>query len=384
MTRISIAESTFTWALSRVSNPDEIETRFPKLAEWMNGQSQPTLKQLEKFAKATCTPFGALFLSTPPEYRLHIPHFRTLDDKHPHQASPNLIETTYTMERRQSWLREHLIDSGIEPIPFIKSASIEETADKIAEKMRAALGLEIGWAERERTWSDALQLLRTRMDESGVLVVINGIVGNNTHRKLNPEEFRGFVLVDDYAPLVFVNGADWKSAQIFTLAHEMAHLILGSSAAFDLRGMLPAEDKIEQLCNQAAAEFLVPRLEFEALWPKLPQGEERFQAAARHFKVSVIVVARRALDLHLISRDEFFVFYENYNQAQKKHANEREAGGGDFHAVQNYRLSKNFAEAVIRAVRQGQLLYREAYQLTGLYGKTFETYASTLGYGVGI
>ena len=130
-------------------------------------------------------------------------------------------------------------------------------------------------------------------------MVVNGIVGNNTHRKLDPEKFRGFVLVDDYAPLVFVNGADSKAAQMFTLAHELAHLWFGSSAAFDLRELQPADDETERACNRIAAELLAPEHELRDAWTAALQSPNRYQVLARQFKVSELVAARRLLDLGL-------------------------------------------------------------------------------------
>jgi Zn-dependent peptidase ImmA (M78 family) len=215
------------------------------------------------------------------------------------------------------------------------------------------------------------------MEESGILVAANGVVGNNTHRKLNPDEFRGFVLVDQYAPLVFVNGADGKAAQMFTLAHELAHVLFGSSAAFDLREMQPATDPIEQACNLVAAEFLVPESELRPVWPSIERLSEPFQAIARKFKVSVLVAARRVLDLHLIRQETFLDFYRVYEQEERRKVL-RGQQGGDFYASQNLRIGKRFARAVIRAAREGNLLYSEAYRLTGLYGSSFDRYAASL------
>ena len=215
------------------------------------------------------------------------------------------------------------------------------------------------------------------MEAAGVLVVVNGIVGNNTHRKLDPNEFRGFVLVDDYAPLVFVNGADAKAAQMFTLAHELAHVLLGSSAAFDLREMRPADDPVELACNRAAAEFLVPADQLRRIWPSMRGAPEPFNAAARRFKVSALVAARRALDLELVATNDFLTFYREY-QRDERRATARRPEGGDFYANQNFRVGRRFASTVVRAAREGRLLYSEAYNLTGLYGDTFERYAASL------
>jgi Zn-dependent peptidase ImmA (M78 family) len=227
---------------------------------------------------------------------------------------------------------------------------------------------------------EALRVLREAMESKGIMVVVNGIVGNNTHRKLDPGEFRGFVMVDEYAPLVFVNGADGKAAQMFTLAHELAHVFFGSSAAFDLREMMPANDPTEQACNRASAEFLVPEQEMRRIWSNVRDDPGRFQVIAREFKVSELVGARRALDLGLIARDAFQTFYRDYQNDERRKA-ARQSEGGDFYATQNLRLGRRFAGAVVRAAKQGKLLYSEAYRLTGLYGKTFGQYAASLESG---
>lgn len=156
------------------------------------------------------------------------------------------------------------------------------------------------------------------------------------------------MLVDDYAPLVFVNGADGKAAQMFTLAHEIAHVWFGSSAAFDLRQLQRALDETEQACNRVAAEFLVPAEELRDAWGHVRNRPDRFSALALRFKVSEIVAARRALDLGLVSKNAFFAFYEDY-QDQWLDAARKKQAGGDFYANQNLRIGRRFAEAVVRA-----------------------------------
>jgi len=382
MSRVAVATGVLRWAVERASRSgrsvDKLQKKFPKIGQWLSGESQPTLRQLEELAKATLTPFGFFFLQEPPEDRMPVPHFRTLRHEAPSKPSPDLLETVQTMQRRQDWMREFLIEEGQDPLPFVNSTGIDEEPSSIAQRVRHTVGFDDGWAAVQPTWTDALGLFREAVERAGVLVVVNSVVGNNTHRKLDPEEFRGFVLADEYAPLMFVNGADAKAAQMFTLAHELAHVFFGSSAAFDLRQMLPADDPTEKACDRIAAEFLVPERELRQTWPSAQDDPEPFQSIARRFKVSEIVAARRALDLSLISRKAFLAFYDDY---QKSRWPPRPSGGGDFYANQNLRVGRRFACTVTRAAREGKLLYSEAYQLTGLYGETFERYAASLESG---
>jgi len=378
-TGIFVSDSILQWALRRSGKREEIIIQFPKLQKWLRGETKPTLRELEKLAKATYTPLGYFFLQRPPEEKLPIPYFRSFNNGQDLQPSPDLIETIHIMERRQSWMREFLIEQGQEPLKFVNSVNIADSPEYIAKKIRDALQLTETWATEQPSWNIALKELRLKVENAGIIIVVNGIVGNNTRRKLNTKEFRGFVLVDEYAPLVFVNGADGKAAQMFTLAHELAHILLGASAAFDLRGLHPANDRIEQVCNQVAAEFLVPRNQIIKIWPSIKKDTKPFQQIAKQFKVSEIVAAYRALNLKLINQNVFDSFYAEYLQKEFHISSKGEEGGGNFYSNQNLRLGKRFAIAVISAAREGRLLYRDAYNLTGLYGETFESYAETIG-----
>lgn len=379
MSVVAVSQNILRWALDRSGMTlDRLEQKLPKVRQWAAGKGQPTLRQLERLAKLTVTPLGFFFLEEPPEERLPVPYFRTAGDETPSGPSPDLLETIHMMQRRQAWMREFLIDQGQEGLPFVRSAQLGEPPATVGQRIRKALGLDQGWAARQASWTEALRVLRETMEDKGILVVVNGIVGNNTHRKLDPEEFCGFVMVDEYAPLVFANGADYRVRQMFTLAHELAHVFFGSSAAFDLREMQPARDPMEQACNRAAAEFLVPENEMRRIWPSVRHDPEPFQSIARQFKVSALVGARRALDLNLITRGEFREFYRNYLNGERRRS-ARQPGGGDFYANQNLRVGRRFGRTVIRAAREGKLLYSEAYRLTGLHGKSFSEYAASLG-----
>jgi len=378
METVNVKRELIGWALERSGlEVAELTKPFPKLAQWLAGDAQPTLRQLERLAKKTYTPIGYFFLPEPPVEELPIPDFRTVSDHMPVTPSPNLIDTLHTMERRQAWMHEFMIEQGEEPLAFVGSVRRTATPEAIAKRLRTALQLDDAWASHKGTWTDALRHLREAAEWIGVLVFVNGVVDNNTHRKLDPEEFRGFVLTDDYAPLVFVNGADAKSAQMFTLAHELAHLWLGQAGLFDLPNLDPGEEPVEQLCNRVAAEFLVPADALQERWREFRREDEPFQAVARFFKVSPIVAARRALDLGLVRRADFLSFFRAYQADERRRA--AKTSGGNFFRNQNTRLGRRFGRAVVQAAREGHLLYRDAFHLTGLHGKTFDKYAKHVG-----
>ena len=256
------------------------------------------------------TPLGYFFLDSPPAEKLPIPDFRTVGDTPIRRPSPNLIDTIQVMLRRQGWMREYLVEEGQESLEYVGSAKSVRNVVSLAARIREKLGLTVDWAEPLANWEEALRRLRNAAERVGILVASTGIVGLNTHRTLDPQEFRGFVLCDSIAPLIFVNAADSKSAQMFTLAHELAHVWLGQGGLFNLIKMMPHDDATERFCNQVAAEFLIPGHKLSERWKEAEATEKPFHWIGRRFKVSPLVAARRALDLGLIGKARFFAFYE--------------------------------------------------------------------------
>ena len=338
-----------------------------------------TFAQAKKLAHVTHTPEGFLYLSEPPDDRLPIPDFRTVGDESVKRPTPDLLDTVYMMQRRQAWMRDFLIEESESLLEFVGSSTLNSNPQKVAAEIRKTLGVPDGWANEESTWTDALLHLRQKIEAAGILIVINGVVGNNNYRKLDPNEFRGFVLTDPYAPLVFINGADFKAAQMFTIAHEVAHLWINREGVSNLEAMEPPPIRVEQWCNHVAAEFLVPTAELSEAWDDAKKSNDPYQFLAARFKVSTLVAARRVLDLDFITKKQFFEFYERYQKDERRKKEVKKNKGGDFWNTQNVRVGQRFGSAVVRAAKEGRLLYREAYQLTGLSGSTFDRFAENLG-----
>ena len=377
--QITLQPDVLRWARERAKlQPEELAKkmgvkRHERVLEWER-DGVISVAQVDKLAKCTYTPLGFLYLKEPPDERLPIADFRTREGTPP--PSPDLLDTVYLMQRRQAWMRDELIKYGVEPLDFVGAYGLDSHPQNVASAMREALQLTDGWADTQSTWRDALRLIQDRLDATGVLVCFNSVVGNNSRRKLDPNEFQGFALADEYAPLIFVNNADFRAAQIFTLAHELAHLFIAKTGVSTLEALQPSPDDTEKFCDKAAAEFLVPAEELRAFWSRSGTNNP-LQAVATKFKVSSIVAARRALDLKLISTDTFFNFYRA--NAKEWDGNQpREDDGGNFWNTQKWRIGPRLATAIVRAVKEERMLYREAYNLTGLRGDTFEKIPETM------
>ena len=382
MTRVAVNPALIRWSRERAGLAQEaLAAKFKKLPEWEAGETQPTLKQVEAFAHAVHVPVGYLFLTEPPQEPVPIPDFRTVAGRAVRQPSPNLLDTIYACQERQSWYRDFARVAQQPEVGFVGSATVETPPEAVAARMRETLGFDLAARRACPTWADALRLFIRQAEGAGVLVMVSGVVMSNTHRRLDPAEFRGFALCDPLAPLIFVNGADTKAAQMFTLAHELAHLWLGASALSNSEAApRPGVRREEAWCNAVAAELLVP---LAALRAELREAEALPQALARlarAFKVSTLVVLRRLLDAGWLDRGRFDAAWAQ-ESARLRTLAQRGSDGGDFYRTTLSRVSRRFAHALVVSTLEGQTLYRDAYRMLGV--SKAETF-NRLGREVGV
>lgn len=361
--RVGVNPSVLDWAVKRSRvDPVDLNTKFPKLGLWASGDDRPTFRQLENLARATHTPIGLLLLDEPPTDTLPIPDFRTQGGAAIATPSPDLLDTIEICEQRQAWYRDYLVETGNDPVEFVGSASTDTPIVEVAEQMRQFLGFTVDG--RGSSWSDALVTLIDQAEEAGVLVMVSGVVGSNAHRVLDPTEFRGFALPDDYAPLVFINGQDTKAAQIFTLAHELAHLWLGTGGVDDADLTSQPTDTIERWCNAVAAEFLVPLEVVEAAYDPEADLTQELERLARIFRVSTLVVLRRIADTGLLPWPDYRAAYTT-ELARVLDKLENAGSGGNFYNTQPRRVSKAFSRAILSSTLAGRTTYHETYRLMG-------------------
>mgnify|MGYP001171252509 CR=1 FL=1 len=358
--QVTVNPKVLEWAFSYArKTPKKILRKFPISDKWLTGEKKPTIHQLEEVAKFTEVPFGYLLLQEVPCIpEEKVTDFRTIQNRRqrPEGYSTELRDTIQTMRERQDWLRDYKKENFYAPVPFLGTINSNMNETAIDTIIRKTLGIPRDWFNYCKK-NDALNYFRSRIEALGVVVFINGIVGNNTHRKLNIEEFRGFALPDPYAPLIFVNGADTSNGRLFTLLHEMIHLFLNQEAL---------DDGTESFCNRIAASILVPYDFFLTEWNKSP---EDFEHLAEVFPVSKLVLYRIALTLNLISQDQWKKLHFGFLQQIKK---SNIGGGGNFNYILPNRIGHSFSRFVFNALREGNLMYTDAYHLLGIKGKTFQ------------
>ena len=376
--KVAISPTILEWILKTapLEGVDaEMITHFHK---WKNNEKQPTFNQIEEFSQKTHIPLGYFFLDTPPSEQYPLLKFRTINSTSKKNPSRNLIDTYYHMTSIQDWMKEYLIEAGNEKINFIGSLKNEKKVDKIAAVIKDTINLDNDWYTKSKSPSNSFIILRQCFDAIGILVMKNGIVGLNTHRPLDINEFRAFTLLDDYAPLVFINNKDTEGGQLFSLLHEIVHIWLGLNSFYDdSQGMYFNISPLETVCNAVAAEILVPKQVFIERWDNknIMTIEENIDKLVKYFKCGKSVIIRKAYDNELITNEQYNELASYIFTASSLNKNKNNTGGNHYKNLES-RYSPRFILALANSINEGRTLYKEAGKLTGLNRVIFDKFVN--------
>lgn len=382
---VSISADVLDWVMSH-TQLDRLPKQIAEyLRQWSSGTKIPTFNQIEKTSKATGIPLGYFFLKTPPKEDLSLVEYRTVDSVALDNPSRNLIDTMHDMEMVQDWMRNHLIREGAEKIAFIGAQKNTRDIQPFATFMREILKLPKDWYTHSRSAEDSFKIVRNAISDAGVTVMMNGIVENNTHRSLDINEFRAFAIIDDYAPLIFINSNDSNNAKLFSLLHEFAHICIGENSLFNERyNSGTSVSASEQLCNAVAAEVLVPQEKFSREWSIVARemdADATIHALARHFKCGTTVIARKALDSRYIDYPQYErtaqIAIKQYIEYRKRQKEEND--GGDYYRTMASRIDNRFLRMLTGSVATGDTLYTDAFRLTNTNRSTFANLVDRVG-----
>lgn len=373
-TEVNIEPSILRWVAENTKANKIPPAIFEYIEQWVAGTKTPTFNQVEKVSTATGIPIGYFFLKQPPKEDLSILEYRTVDSINNENPSRNLIETIHDMGRIQDWMREYMISENALKLFFVGA---QNNAADITNSIRDILKIDKNWFETMESAESSFNYIRSLISDCGVIVMMNGVVGNNTHRPLDIEEFRAFTLVDQYAPLIFINSKDSTNGRLFSLLHEFAHVLLGTNNFFNDRYSTEVQvGKNEIICNAVAAEILAPDILFIEKWSSSNEEdtEAKVSRIAHYFKCSDTVIARKALEHRFIKYEEYKILaqkaIEIYNITKK-----RNESGGNFYNTMGSRIDHRFFNALANSISEGKTLYSDAFRLTNTNRSTFSTLA---------
>ena len=378
---VNIQPAIISWALSQTSE-EKLGTKLvDNIKHWLDGTKSPTFNQIEDFSKKSHIPLGYFFLQTPPIEQISLLEYRTLDSIQLTNPSRNLIDTIHDMEAVQEWMVNYRKEWNYDTISIVGSLKGITDISVIADTIRKDLGLNIEWYKNCGNPSEAFNKVRGLLEECGIVVMMNGIVGKNTHRALDVKEFRAFAMVNEWAPLIFINGADSAGGRLFSLFHELVHLWIGENDLYnDTKYSANGIKPIEVTCNAVAGALMVPKTVFLEKWNNNTNDDihEKIKELARMFRCSSSVIARRALDNKKIDQNVYNMVIEDAIEAYIQTKQEK-SSGGDYYRVARSKLDGVFVRALCESVNSGRTSFTEAYRLTNTTSKTFSEVASGLG-----
>lgn len=362
------------WAIAETHMPESFFILKREYVSELLQTGSATFCDLKDFSNMTHVPFGYLFLKTPPAENAYSPEFRTIKNARIETMSQNLKQTVIDMEYRKDWMSEYRKANGADPISLSGRITMEMTVFSAAEALRKTLGINKLWFKEAPDKDRVFSLIREKAEKAGILVMMNGVVGEDGTRRLDINEFRGFALPDDFSPLVFVNSQDEQaSAKTFTVLHEITHLLLERKADLLFDG--ESDTKMERLINGIVAEVTMPTDEVMSLSKGNPGDISLAYKAAGYFRTSLLATAIRLYRAEIVGSDVVAAAKKISESYSKK-----KTGGGDYYRTSGSRLSSAFSRAVIESVQSQTITYTDGFRLLWKNGKTFDAFGRYLSH----
>lgn len=383
--RTKVEPKVLRWVRERAGlSVDDLVSAFPKYREWEAGTADPTLRQLQKLAGKYYLPLFCLSGKEPPTELLNEPPIADLRSEESgggNVVSLNLLDSIFDCKYRQTWYKEDYVPfAGLDTLGFVGSESPQGDPESVAFRMRGLVGPDISEAKEASSVDDAFASFVSKAEETGIMVMVSGIVGSNTRRRLDPGEFRGFSLSDPVAPLTFVNATVSKPARMFALAHGLAHLWLGKTALFDAIPYVKGSNRTERWCNRVAAELLVPLQDLQDEFDRESGLQDEAVRLAKLYKVSATVIAHRLRDARLITKGRLDGLIGTGLDKLVHHGRSRRSGaGGSFFRNQIGRLGRRFSKAIVELDSQDRISHKDTIRLLEVYrGKSFDRFVEEL------
>lgn len=334
-----------------------------EIRDWETGEKRPSLAQARRASEVYRRSLAVFYLPEPPKEFDTLRDFRQLPQGKSREWSPELALLIRRIRCRQEWLREFLVEEGFDRLSFVGSASLSTESASLTGSIHNELGVAMKDQIACHEPRLALNLWAEHAEDAGINICQEGGVDS--------EEARGFVLADDYAPFIYINSNDSYGGRLFTLIHELVHLWINQPGISNLqdRDEQPhsPEARIERFCNSVAADVLVDKALLQLHWSQQSQGDlqERVHDAAMEFAVSEEVVARRLLELHAISEQDYLALRQYYASrwAEYRKRQKERRGRPRYAMLMAKSNGYRFTRMVFDAYRRDRISGRDASSL---------------------
>jgi Zn-dependent peptidase ImmA (M78 family) len=376
MTSFPINSAILKWARERQGlSLEDVASRFKKdvaeIEDWESGKRTPTYVQMEKLAYDLYKrPIALFFFPEIPKEESLEKSFRTLPETEISKISPYLRSIIRKGKSIQIGLNELIGKPSLDNIVSNFIFRPQDSVENMAEKLRIFLDIPFDTQKKWKDSDEALKNWRKILEDKGVFIFKEAFKDDN---------FSGFCLHDKSFPIIYLNNTLSKNRQIFTLFHELAHLLLGTSG-IDPRSdnyinFLKGESKeIEILCNKFAGEFLVPKDEFQKIKIPTSISENFIRETAEKFHVSKEVILRKLLDIKYISKRDYDNWiqkwindFEGFKKIEKK-----AKGGADYYNTQSMYISETYQKIIFQKYYQNSLSLSEVADYLGIKVKKVE------------
>lgn len=342
-----------------------VNVSVDKIIDWENGIEMPTIRQAQNLSKFYKRPFALMFLPDIPEDFVPLRDFRS----NANELSTSSIFIIREIQQKQEWISEIYEDNNEDKLDFVGKYSISDNPAIVAYDILNTLNINPFNYVNEpiKDWVNSAE-------QAGIFVCRSSFI--HSKLKLDSNELKGFAIADKYTPFIFINTADYKAPQLFTLVHELAHLWIAESGISNESEFIKHTDvhPIELFCNEVAANALIPESLMLSLDTDILFNSNEFYKVIKGLGVSKYAFLVRALKLEKINIDTYYalksivdVEYKQFLQreADVKEKQKEKDGGPSPYLMKLLKNGKLFTQIVLNSLRSGIVHPNQASLLLG-------------------
>lgn len=370
--KANITPKILKWAresarMSEEAAASKVSKSVEKLKEWENGDSQPTIRQAETLAKAYRRPFALFFLPDIPRDFQPLQDFRKKDAK---PLSTGSIFIIREIQQKQAWIKDVYEENKETPLSFVGRFDLQSNPITVANDILTTLEIDPSNYKKDNPIAEWIE----KAESKGIFISRTSFI--HSRLKLDSDELQGFSIADKYAPFVFVNSDDWNAPQLFTLAHELAHIwIAASGISNEIEPEIKHKDKlhpVELFCNEVAANALMPHNLMRTLSKSTFETSHNLFKSSKKLGISSFALLFRALNLNIISLESYRIIkrdadidFKNFllKEEEKKIKQKQQKGGPDYYRLLVNKNSHLFTQVVMDAFRGGAIEPTQASNL---------------------